>query len=119
MSSSTKQSKSIFQQISGLEEITSENAALISGGDLILYNLPNFRGRSVIIKGSDANLGKPPGVRDFDNKASSLRITDNGTWSLYDLINFRGRFISLRGRTNIPNIRGRLNNSISSVRRSG
>lgn len=116
MSSSTKHSKSIFQQIPGLEEITSENAALVSGGNLILYDLPNFRGRSVTIRGSDANLGRPPGVSNFDNKASSLRITDNSTWLLYDFASFRSSFVSLRGRISISNLGG-FNNRISSVRR--
>jgi hypothetical protein len=116
--STAKEAQNIFQQIPGLEEITNENAAAVSGGNLILSDFPNGFGISRTLVSSDSNLGLPPNVSGFNNRASWYRITGNYDWVVYTGIARTGTPRLLRRGTR-GNLTGVFNNSISSAYRVG
>ena len=118
MSSIAQKSQNIFQQIPGLEEITDENAAALSGGALILSDLPNGFGIRRTLTTSDSNLGVFPNVIGFNNRASWYRVTGNRDWVVYTGTSTAGTPRLLRRGTS-GNLAGIFNNSISSAYRVG
>jgi Peptidase inhibitor family I36 len=112
----TKQvSKDLFV-IPGVSDLNQESAAAVSGGALILYDGRNGTGARRTLISGDRNLGFPPGVSGFNNRASSYRVTIPSRWRVYTGINYTGasRIVSFAGTRNFlfP-----FNNTISSARR--
>ncbi|MBW4676057.1 MAG: peptidase inhibitor family I36 protein [Desmonostoc geniculatum HA4340-LM1] len=101
-----------LSSINGVEDISQENAAACSGGRIILYDERNQRGVSVSFPGgSVANLAS----FGFNNKASSIEVTNAQTWRLWTNVNFGGNSINY-GQGNF-NLFGVFNDSISSLSR--
>lgn len=100
--------------IDGVEDISQENAATFSGGRIILYNGANQTGTSVSFTGGAVgNLGS----FGFDDKTSSVEITNDQRWRLWVNTNYTGNSITYaQGKYNLFGI---YNNSISSVSRIG
>lgn len=103
--------------IPGVNSLDQESAAAVSGGLLTLSSLPNGRGTRRTT-GTDANLGRPPGVRNFNNVASWYSVPrGGGNWAIYARPNFQGFLGILRAGTS-GNLLGVRNNNIESVRRA-
>ncbi len=75
-----------LDKISGLEDLNHENAAVCSGGSITLYDGKDNTGLSVTFSTSVPNLG----TSNFDNVASSIRITPGETWRLFRNVNYGG-----------------------------
>ena len=76
---------------------------------LVLYELPNFAGRSVTIDGDTAELA------GFNDRAMSARAV--GTWQLCQDRDFRGRCVTVRG--DVPDLSAaptRLGTAVTSAR---
>lgn len=101
--------------IPGVNSLDQESAAAVSGGRVTFSD--GFNGRGVRrTTGRDVNLGRPPGVSDFNNRASWYTVPrGGGNWNIYARPNFQGFLGTLRAGTsgNLLNIR---NNNIESVR---
>ncbi|BAZ49555.1 hypothetical protein NIES4103_21670 [Nostoc sp. NIES-4103] len=96
--------------IDGVEDICQENAATFSGGRIILYNGANQTGTSVSFTGGRiASLSR----FGFDNRTSSIEITNNQTWQLWVNPNFEGNDV-IYGKGKY-NLKGLYNNNISSL----
>ncbi|MBE9106897.1 hypothetical protein IQ229_18785 [Nostoc cf. edaphicum LEGE 07299] len=95
-----------------VQDLDQEAAATVSGGALILYS---HTGASRIITSSDKNLGAPPGVANFNNVASSYRVTNNQLWYGYTGLHYTGTRFLLAGSA-IKNLLGGAKKTISSVR---
>ncbi|MFK0732270.1 MAG: beta/gamma crystallin-related protein [Gloeotrichia echinulata HAB0833] len=102
----------VLDKIAGLEDLDHENAAVCSGGRITLYDGRNKTGTAVSFGGgSVANLTR----FGFNNKASSIGITNGQTWTLWRDANFKGNSITYGpGHYNLAGI---FNNSISSISR--
>jgi hypothetical protein len=77
------------------------------GQTATLYELPGFRGRSIVVNGSTNNLAN----LDFNDRTGSLRL--NGAWRLCEDADFRSRCITLSGA--IPDLRARGISGLSSL----
>jgi hypothetical protein len=123
MSNTVKESQNLFQQIPGLEDITKENAAAVSGGNLILSDLPNGFGlRRTLVNRDNHTLGvRPPfpfPLVNFNNRASWYRVTGNRDWVVYTGT-FAGGSPRFLRRGTSGNLTGIFNNNIESAYRVG
>jgi hypothetical protein len=101
--------------IPGVNSLDQESAATVSGGLLTLSDLRNGRGTRVRT-GTDGNLGRAPGVRNFNNRASWYSVPrGGGNWNIYSRPGFQGFLGTLRAGTS-GNLLGNRNNNIESVR---
>lgn len=102
-----------LDSIDGVEDISQENAAAYSGGRVILYDGKNEGGTSLsFTTGYVSNLGK----YGFNDKTSSIEITNSQRWQFWLNTNFRGNSITYgKGKFNLQGI---YNNSISSLSRT-
>lgn len=78
-----------------------------NGQTATLYELPGFRGRSVVVNGANDNLANI----DFNDRTGSLRL--NGSWRLCEDAGYRSRCITLSG--SIPDLRARGISGLSSL----
>lgn len=108
MLTTDKQSQDL-NQIAGVQDLSYENAAAVSGGVAVLFDRPNLQGRRRVLRRTFRNLG------NFNNRASSIRIRGNHLWSFWTGQNFRGVRVNL-GEGGF-NLGGVLNNNIESARR--
>jgi Peptidase inhibitor family I36 len=115
MSNINNQTQDLYS-IELVQDVDHEAAATVSGGALILWSGFNATGNRRFITAADSNLGRAPGVTNFNNVASSYRVTLGQRWAAYTGFNFTGRRFVLSSSTlrNFPSDR---NNVISSVRR--
>jgi hypothetical protein len=115
MSHISKQTQDLYS-IELVQDLDQEAAATVSGGLLTLYDTVVGLGPLRITTVSDRNLGKDPNIDDFDNRASSYRVTPGQVWRAYTLPNYQGLSILLTpsGRKSLL---GFFNNRISSVHR--
>jgi hypothetical protein len=101
-----------FCVIQGILSFGKNPAAAVPG--VILYQLPNYQGKSIGITGEVRTLGAPD--YRFANQASSLRLVNGATSvTVYQNENFRGRFRVFTH--DVPSLIGtNFNNSISSIK---
>ena len=107
-----KQSQDLHQ-IAGLQDLSHENAAAVSGGAAILADGFNLKGALIRLHGRRgtrfSNLGR------FNNRASSVAIAPGEIWRFWTSTNLRGLRITLgRGTYNLG---GAANNNIESAQR--
>lgn len=81
------------------------------GQTATLYELPGFRGRSVVVTGSNDNLSNI----DFNDRTGSVRL--NGTWRLCEDAGYHSRCVTLSG--SIPDLRDRGISGLSSLQAVG
>jgi hypothetical protein len=60
---------------------------------VVVYDEPNFKGRSVTITGATPDLTSV----NFDNRVASFTITGGGDWVLCESRNYTGRCIRVQG----------------------
>lgn len=112
MLTTEKQSQDL-NQIAGVQDLSHENAAAVSGGAAVLFDGRNRRGAR-----RRFNRRPGQGVRNlgnFNNRASSVRIDGGEQWGFALGRNFRGvKFILGAGTTNLG---GNRNNNIESLAR--
>jgi hypothetical protein len=114
MSNINKESQNIFNQIAGVEELSNENAAAVSGGALALSDRPNGKGDRRTLNGGDRNLGRAPGVSGFNNRASWYQVSGNRDWIVWTGKNRTGQSRRLKAgsKNNFP---APFNNNIESA----
>ena len=105
-----------LHQIAGVQDLSHENAAAVSGGVALLAN--GFNGREdrlTLRSGTTGNLGR------FNNSTSSIRITRGQVWRFYTGKNRTGRGVNLEGTGSFVNLVGRrlrtFQNNIESAER--
>ncbi|MDZ7990745.1 MAG: peptidase inhibitor family I36 protein [Nostoc sp. EfeVER01] len=98
-----------------VQDLDHEAAATVSGGALRLYNGFNFQGQGKVLTGADKNLGIPPGVSGFNNKASSYWVTGLKNWIVYTGNSYNGQSKLLVAGTK-GNFSGIFNDNIQSAR---
>ncbi len=79
-------------------------------GTAVLYEYPNFQGRSVVISNAEGNLANI----GFNDRARSARFS--GTWRICEDAGFRGHCENISG--NVANLSGRVN-GLSSLQQTG
>jgi Peptidase inhibitor family I36 len=94
-----------------VQDLDYETAATVSGGALRLWSGFNGTGASIVLTGA----GSIPA--NFNNVASSYRVTGNQLWYGYTGFNYTGTRFLLTP-SGVKNLLGNANNSISSVRLS-
>ncbi len=109
MTNITKQSLDLFA-IDGLQDLSNESAAAVSGGNLDMSDLYNGQGyRLNNLKGSYSSLGS------FNNKASWYQNKGNRDYIAYTGKNFTGIGYRLKAGTK-GNLGGMANNNFESIR---
>ena len=104
-----------LNSIDFVQDVTSETAALYSGGLAFVYKDSNLRGpRKAVAAPGTKNIGFSSGQRNgFNDEISSIEI-ESGRWRFYEHANFQGRsFIVGPGKYNL---RPSFNDEISSLR---
>ncbi|AKG22635.1 hypothetical protein [Calothrix sp. 336/3] len=104
---SDMQSQDLFA-IAGVSNLDQESAAAVSGGNLILTDLPFGRGERRTYTSSRRTLGS------FNNKASYYHVTGKKNWKVYYKINGQGGSRILKAGTR-GNLTGIANNNIESI----
>lgn len=96
--------------IDGVQELTSESAAAVSGGTLDLSSLPSGKGSRL-----DNLSGRYSSLGSFNNKASWYQVKGNKDWLAYTGKNFTGQVYRLKAGAK-GNLGGNANNNFESVR---
>lgn len=117
----TKENQSNYlDNIDFVQDISSETAALYSGGaDLaFLYKDSNLKGPKIAVAAPGTrNVGLSGGRRNgFNDTASSIEIVQ-GRWRFYEDSNYRGDYVTLG--PGKYNIRSKFNDKITSLRPVG
>lgn len=82
-------------------------AATSSTPTVIVYDQPNFKGRSLTIAAATPDLA----AHNFDNKVASLTIAGDGDWVLCEHKNYAGRCVRVQSQAdnlNLLQLQGRV-----------
>ncbi len=108
-----KQSQDLYGVV-GVEDVANENATAFSGGTVVLFDRPNYRGSSIVLQtGQFRSLGR------FNNRALSVAIAPQVTWRFWTEQGFTGARLTLSGgqRGQFLNLDGLSRNNLESARR--
>ena len=102
-----------LNEITGVEDLSNENAAAVSGGAIIITTSGNFGGSRAIVSGNVGQVRADLG--SFNNAVSSIAIPPNQVWAFWTSKNRQGsRQVYGAG---IHSVGGSFNNNFESLER--
>jgi hypothetical protein len=97
--------------IDTVQDLSQESAAAIQGGaEIVVYTDADFRGKSLILRGNNAN-GQHQFLGAFNNSISSIKVL-SGTWQFFTNSNRTGLAQTLKP-GNYRRLDAQMNDTIS------